>query len=184
MPPLPAYGFSPSRLRLALSPAQHGHRQLVFDFTTAGRTQLSRSGASCFSTGHAVSARPVLGTALSETSGQFVRRLGQLDTSGRGHGLRYPRLADAQRDWLDRGTSLPIPRAPHALTGLAALSHSQRCSDHDPVGSRQRLTGNTQHLPGCETPQGITVPRMEVFTMDGKAEKMALFRYGLVARWS
>src|SRR5215472_16060389 len=170
MPPLPAYGFSPARLRLALSPAQHGHHRLVFGFASAGRTELSRSGASRFSTGHAVSARPVLGTALSQTSGRFMRRYSQLDGSGHGHGLRYPRLADARSVRLDRSASLPVPRATHALTGLAALSHSQRCSDHDPAGCPQRLTGNTQHLHGSETPSVLRC-RVEVSRWMAKPKK-------------
>src|SRR5437588_9639237 len=76
MPPLPAYGFSLARLRLALSASQHHPHRLVFGLSSARRTQLTRISAGSFSAQHALSARAVLGTALSSTSGRFMRRLG------------------------------------------------------------------------------------------------------------
>jgi len=77
----------------------------------------------------------------------------QLDGSGDRAGLRYPCLADARSDGLDGSASLPVRGVAHALTGLAALSHSQRCSYQFPVPCPQLVRPNTQHLHGRRKPQ-------------------------------
>src|SRR6516164_5473214 len=119
-------------------------------------------------------------TALSYTSGRCGRCLGQLDSNGNRTGFRYPGLADAGSDWLDRGALLSVWEVAHALAGLAALSHSPPWSYQFSAACLQLLTANTQHLPRRESPSAL-VSRAGRFPMDAKAEKIALFRYGLVA---
>src|SRR5438067_13376252 len=82
---------------------------------------------------------------------------------------------------MDRRASFPIFAASCPSAGLARVSRSGRAANHAGRRVLRSLRFPTQHLHGGRSPLLIIVRGMEVFSMNTKAEKLALFRYGLIA---
>ena len=157
------------------------HSITIISLFLVRRAQLRRSGASSSSAQHALSAWAVLGTSLSKTGGGVMRRLGQLDGGDPRSGFRESCPANARSGWLDRGPSVPIRSIAYSLSGLAAFSYSQERSFQFPAPGRHLLRTNTQHLHRREPPGALRCCAQGGFPMESKADKTALFRYGLVA---
>ena len=98
--------------------------------------------------------------------GRIRRLLVQLD---------HLRLADHSRE---RADPLRQLRSDVAVVGV---SRSARTSCRASVGGAARLRPHTQLLPGAGASLGLMLLAQEVIRMDAKAEKVALFRYGLIA---
>ena len=61
------------------------------------------------------------------------------------------------------------------------MSHSDRAANHAGLRVPRSLSFPTQHLHGGRSLLLVMVRGMEMFRMDAKSEKLALFRYGLIA---
>src|SRR6266568_2713264 len=82
---------------------------------------------------------------------------------------------------MDRRASFPVFAASRPSAGLARVSHSDRAANHASRRVLRSLRFPTQHLHGGKSPLLIIVRGMEIFSMDTNSEKLALFRYGLIA---
>src|SRR2546427_8747384 len=82
---------------------------------------------------------------------------------------------------MDRRASFPVFAASRPSAGLARVSHSDRAANHAGLRVPCSLRFHTQHLHGGRSPLLIIVRGMEIFRMDTKSEKLALFRFGLIA---
>src|SRR6266568_1623056 len=82
---------------------------------------------------------------------------------------------------MDRRASFPVFAASRPSAGLARVSHSDRAANHASRRVLRSLRFPTQHLHGGKSPLLIIVRGMEIFRMDTNSEKLALFRYGLIA---
>src|SRR2546427_4714831 len=82
---------------------------------------------------------------------------------------------------MDRRASFPVFAASRPSAGLACVSHSDRAANHAGLRVPCSLRFHTQHLHGGRSPLLIIVRGMEIFRMDTKSEKLALFRFGLIA---
>src|SRR5437899_8958606 len=82
---------------------------------------------------------------------------------------------------MDRRASFPVFAASCPSAGLARISRSGRAANHAGCRVPRALRFPTQHLQGGRSPLLIIVRGMEIFRMDTNSEKLALFRYGLIA---
>src|SRR5256885_3700962 len=82
---------------------------------------------------------------------------------------------------MDRRASFPVIAASSPSAGLARISRSDRAANHAGLRTPRFLSFPTQHLHGGRSLLLIIVRGMEIFRMDTKSEKLALFRYGLIA---
>src|SRR5438270_5503217 len=82
---------------------------------------------------------------------------------------------------MDRRASFPVFAASCPSAGLARISRSGRAANHAGLRTPRFLSFPTQHLHGGRSLLLIIVRGMEIFRMDTKSEKLALFRYGLIA---
>src|SRR2546430_3795953 len=82
---------------------------------------------------------------------------------------------------MDCRASFPVFAASCPSAGLACMSHSDRAANHAGLRTPRFLSFPTQHLHGGRSLLLIIVRGMEIFRMDTKSEKLALFRYGLIA---
>src|SRR5256885_4866873 len=82
---------------------------------------------------------------------------------------------------MDRRASFPVFAASCPSAGLARISRSDRAANHAGLRTPRFLSFPTQHLHGGRSLLLIIVRGMEIFRMDTKSEKLALFRYGLIA---
>jgi hypothetical protein len=96
-------------------------------------------------------------------------------------GLYLQSSSDAGVDRLDRSPSVSVCRPPCTPARLARVSRSGRAHRRAATGGTVRLS--LKHTPFAwrrltNRPYALAV---EVIQMDAKAEKIALFRYGLIA---
>src|SRR6516225_3201522 len=178
---LSTHGFSIARVRLALSSFQRLRDQLVFAGPSTPGAESTRSCSGGLSSKHGVSTRPVLDSSFSKASDEFVCSFNERDHGKAGDGFPESSLRHARSDRLDRSPSLPVRRTAHALARLAAFSPSPWSSRQFRHGFAPWLTANTEHLSCGENFSCIPWASRRNFSMDAKAEKMALFRYGLIA---
>src|SRR5438445_10828756 len=82
---------------------------------------------------------------------------------------------------MDRRASFPVFAASCPSAGLARISRSGRAANHAGLRTPRFLSFPTQHLHGGRSLLLIIVRGMEFFRMDTKSEKLALFRYALIA---
>src|SRR5438270_13339773 len=82
---------------------------------------------------------------------------------------------------MDRRASFPVFAASCPSAGLARISRSHRAANHAGLRAPRFLSFPTQHLHGGRSLFLIIVRGMEMFRMDTKSEKLALFRFGLIA---
>src|SRR5260370_2583834 len=98
-----------------------------------------------------------------------------------GGGLRLQSPADACIHRMDRRASFPVFAASCPSAGLACVSHSGRAAHHAGRRVLHSLRFPTHHLHGGRSPLLIIVRGMAVFRMDAPTEKLALFRFALIA---
>ncbi len=128
---------------------------------------------------HALPARPVLDSPFSTASRWLVRRTGRVDSARSRSRLRHRALHMLQSTgWIAAHRFLFAGVRCHLLgwpRGLAPDGRPRRT----PAGVPIHLSLPTHHLHGTAAP----FPRMRPGEnlMDDKAEKVALFRYGLIA---
>src|SRR5262249_11685797 len=137
MSSLQTYDFSVARVRFALSAFQRSSGRFVLSGALAPRARPNRGGQRGVSSQHALSPRPVVGTAIPAASRGFVRRLVQPDVRPADKRFFVTGSPDAGGGRLGFRTSFPFCRTPHAFAGVAALSHSL-------WSLRQRVTGFVQ----------------------------------------
>src|SRR2546421_10539966 len=82
---------------------------------------------------------------------------------------------------MDCRASFPVFAASRPSAGLACMSHSDRAANHAGLRVPRFLSFHTQHLHGGRSLLLIIVRGMEIFRMDTKSEKLALFRFALIA---
>src|SRR6204780_4662986 len=109
-----------------------------------------------------------------------MRRAGCVDQARPRSRLRPPRLDHARIHRLDRRSPLPVRRRALPPVGLAPRSGSRRPPRRILHRRRARLSCPTHHLHGTPRPFSLRFETGEN-SMDDKAEKVALFRYGLIA---
>src|SRR5438094_9857691 len=79
------------------------------------------------------------------------------------------------------GASVPVSGAASPSVGLAPSSGSQWPIHHAGFRVRFWWRRNTHHLHGAESSFQLGFRDRRNFVMDSKSEKIALFRYGLIA---
>src|SRR5205809_3952055 len=82
---------------------------------------------------------------------------------------------------MDCRASFPVFAASCPSAGLACMSHSDRAANHAGLRVPRSLSFPTQHLHGGRSRLLVIVRGMEIFRMDTKSEKLALFRFALIA---
>src|SRR5262249_25114179 len=95
--------------------------------------------------------------------------------------LRHARSEHAAIPRLDRRSPFPVCRFASPPVGLARVSRSGRSFCRAPPGVAARLRIPTELLHGTGGALSLMLPLREILPMDAKAEKIALFRYGLIA---
>src|SRR6516165_10413951 len=97
-----------------------------------------------------------------------------------GTGLPRARSGHAPIHRLDRCASLPVLPTARPSAGLAGFSGSARAACRTGPAGPLRLRLPTRLLRGSPGPSPVIVGHGD-FPMHPKAEKLALFRYGLIA---
>src|ERR1017187_10168084 len=181
MPSLPAHRLPAARVRFAV-PAQQpdGDRAVSRHATPPGANTEPRRRNRAVP--DALPARPVLDSPLSRASRGVVRRSGRVDPADSRARLRPPRPGHARIHRLDCRSPLPVWRRALPPAGLAPQSGSRRPPCRILLRRGARLSFPTHHLHGTAKPSAVSCrPGEKNNSMDDKAEKVALFRYGLIA---
>src|SRR5580693_1638737 len=176
---LSAHCLPTARFCIALLALQPVSDRAVSDRTPAANTNVE-SRHSSRAASDALPARPVLDSPLPRASRNAVRRAGSVDQTRSRSQLRPPRLDHAPIRRLDRYSPLPVRRRALPPAGLAPRSGSRRPPRRILHRRRARLSFPTHHLHGTTRPFSLRFETGEN-SMDDKAEKVALFRYGLIA---
>jgi putative transposase len=166
---LPYLRFSISVLSLFLTARLLQSATLAAAATKAAQTAMPyQRGQFWVRRFHAADRRPLCG------AGGFDRPTGSSQ-------LRPARSGHVAIHRLDRRPPLPVRRSAIPPVGLAGVSRSGRALCRAPLGDASHLTVPTQLLHGAVDTRGLMLLAQEIFFMDAKAEKIALFRYGLIA---
>src|SRR5260370_404467 len=181
MPSLPAHRVPAARVRFALSAQQPDGDRAVPHRPSVPRANLAerRCNRAAF---HALPARPVLGAPLPRASRSAMRGAGRVDQPHSRSRFPPPRPDYAGIHGLDRRSPLPVHRRALPPAGLAPWSGSARPPRRILLRRGACLSFPTHHLHGTAPPSAVSCRRGEKNnSMDDKAEKVALFRYGLIA---
>ena len=128
-----------------------------------------------------VPARPILGPPLSTASRGPMHRISGIDQAGHSPEFCLPRFADAAIHRLDSGPSVSVLRTALPPVGLARFSRSERSYGRVRSPRAADLRAHTQLLHGIRRFLDLCFWPRRKFPMDAKAEKIALFRYALIA---
>src|SRR5439155_15573276 len=130
---------------------------------------------------NAISAGATLDSAFQKTSGPLVGDAGVIDRSDHRVQLHLQSTGHAGNGGMGLGASVPVSRAARPSARLAPFSSSRWPIHHAGQGVRFWWKRNTHHLHGAGSSVQLGFRVRRNLVMDSKSEKIALFRYGLIA---